>query len=697
MLFSDIPALATYDVFNPLRIPKSDPEAERVMLQALNRKPSGTNSKEESEKKRADGAKEVDGSMLGVAKTVWRLTKFSFQLSMPLTTVGFTLGCFAALQGLATGAVISWIQGASQVSLTGGLILTAAGVATSAAMFVTSSFMQFNNERFGWMSGIFLAKKLDRALMAQKFQDLDTEKLQAAISEVKQHQMRVNSLLFGLSSGVAGLVGVGLSYCAMAQHYPWLATGMVLATLPRFVVDYFLAPHVDEREREQAARLKKIEGAAKILSETSSARELMMHQREDWGQERRDGLLNASRLGRFNILRDMFWRQMFGSSTLIATGLLATAYPILDFLSNKLSSNSLPGVIGAGVSLTTSAFLVSSFWGQMLSNRLFIQRVLNFFDQGEKSPEPKKAGVASTAPAIVKPLYTFESDSTIELKDIRVSMPDGTEPILAFKELILKPGEVVGVVGERGQGKSTLLRLLMKQIEPSAGTISLHNVRARDGALVERIAATACNTREWLSMISKLYQDYPDLAGLTVAEAVHLGTQAHDSEDFVRLQEIVQLRNEILGNTSTGEETVIGAAEGGVNFSGGQRQGIAVLRSLLLGVNKPIMLLDEPGASSDPKNEQEMLSRIKELARNPDRPKVMVIVSHQYGTLTDADRIIVINNHTIEDVGTHTELLKQHGTYFSLWKKQTESLLPGFEVDVDQAGDPVFTRKQPNR
>jgi ABC-type multidrug transport system fused ATPase/permease subunit len=106
------------------------------------------------------------------------------------------------------------------------------------------------------------------------------------------------------------------------------------------------------------------------------------------------------------------------------------------------------------------------------------------------------------------------------------------------------------------------------------------------------------------------------------------------------------------------------------------------------------MLLDEPGASSDPKNEHEMLHRIKQLGRDLSNPKVMIIVSHQYGTLTDADKIIVINNHTIEKIDTHHNLLSQKGTYFSAWQRQIESLVPGASVDIDPDGQPIFTSKR---
>jgi ABC-type multidrug transport system fused ATPase/permease subunit len=293
-----------------------------------------------------------------------------------------------------------------------------------------------------------------------------------------------------------------------------------------------------------------------------------------------------------------------------------------------------------------------------------------------------------------QPLYTFDKGSCIKFENITVTVPSVAEPILHFKELILTPGEVVGVVGERGQGKSTLLKLLMKQIQPSSGSISLCNVRDQTGAAVERVDVTNCETRDWHTMVSKLYQDYPDMEGLTVAQAVHLGTQTHETADFQRLQDIVKLKGGILREDAPVDATVIGGAEGGVNFSGGQRQGIAVLRTLLLGLKKPIMLLDEPGASSDPKNEHEMLHRIKQLGRDLSNPKVMIIVSHQYGTLTDADKIIVINNHTIEKIDTHHNLLSQKGTYFSAWQRQIESLVPGASVDIDPDGQPIFTSKR---
>ena len=120
-------------------------------------------------------------------------------------------------------------------------------------------------------------------------------------------------------------------------------------------------------------------------------------------------------------------------------------------------------------------------------------------------------------------------------------------------------------------------------------------------------------------------------------------------------------------------------------------QTIAVARAMAF-EEKPVVFLDEPGAHSDAKSEKEMLARIKEASR--EEGKLTVIVSHRYGTLTDVDRIIVVNNHTIEQIGTHEELMRSCSTYRDAWLVQTRSLLPNWEVDIDAQGEPSFVKSR---
>jgi ABC-type multidrug transport system fused ATPase/permease subunit len=669
-------------------MPAADLKAEELMSRALGPSPATFDRCKEA----VGGmySQNVDSSITGVFKTVVQLAKFSIELSPQLTAAAVTLSCFSSLQGLATGKLVSWIQSTSDMPLAGMFALSAAGVAISSVIFMTSSLSQFNHERFGWVAQIYFSKKLDRAVIAQAFEDRDSEELHATIAEVRQHQIRLNSLLFGLSNGIAGLVGVTLSYVTMAQHYPLLALGMVLAVMPRFVVDYFLAPYVADREREQAARHKRIDAAGRLITEAEAAREFQMLDQMDWAQCRRDGVLDASRVGRFNIHRDIFWRQMFGSSTLFVTGVLATVFPILDFMTESISAQALPAAIGSGISLATSAFLVSSFWGQMLTNRIFLQRILNFFERGERASVTLGQAEGVARRRFAGPLYTLGQDSTIRFEAIRVCPPGTDLPILAFDELVLKPGKVVGIVGENGQGKSTLLNLLTKQIKPSAGKIYLCNVKGRGGEFIPQVDITQCDTEEWLGMVSRLYQDYPRMFGLTVDQAICLG--GHPSGDTAavrRAHEIVQLDAKLAGKVN-GRQTVIGRQEGGVTLSGGEGQAVALARTLSFGEDRPIIMLDEPGAACDPRNESRMLVGIKQMARDPRNPKIVILVSHRYGSICDADEILVIHRHTIAERGTHDELMRAEGIYYGAWREQVESLLGNGRIALDAQGNPVI-------
>ena len=701
----ELPSLASFDFLNPLRIPTTDRAAERIIHELSNGAiPSNGSTQRQNEDTVTSSKISVDNglngstldapdqgtdrSLRGILSTFSRLLKFSVSTSKPLALASFGLGCIAAMQGLAAGQLVSWVQSSGAPTIVGAGLMVAAGCTAITTICMTNWFSEQVNNRLGWKLNIFLDKRFHHGMLAQPFAKLDDEGFHRTVAEIQQHRFRLNHVLFGLSSGVAGGVGLGVSCYAYAQHYPLLAVATAAMILPRLVVDFSLAPSIDAREKEQAKRLKKIGSATKLLQETVAVREMKMHTREEWALKRVDALMEASRLGRSNIINDTAWRQLFGSAPLIVGGIMVTTTPIIGYLTQSFPGASLSAAVGAGIGLTTSAFMVAGLWGQIISQRIFIQRVLNFFDQGALPQKKSHPSIVSeqtlsvSRPRIPTP--------TIEFKDVEVRVRLREEPILTVKSLTLTPGEVVGIVGEKGQGKTTLLRLLMKQIEPTSGQILVRNFEDVDGKVHDEIDLAKISTAVWHKLVSKLYQDYPRLDGLSVSDASHLGSRADNDPGMLKARKIVDL-TDILPKGLEPHQVRIGSTEdNGVTFSAGQMQSIAVLRALAFD-EKPVLLLDEPGAHADPRSENDMLSRIKTASR--DSGKLTVIVSHRYGTLTDVDRIIVIDKHTIADIGTHAELMRRCRVYREAWKIQIKALLPGFAVDINDDGKPVFTQE----
>ncbi len=210
-------------------------------------------------------------------------------------------------------------------------------------------------------------------------------------------------------------------------------------------------------------------------------------------------------------------------------------------------------------------------------------------------------------------------------------------------------GSRVAIVGPSGAGKSTILSLIERFYEPTAGEIRL------DGQPITSI------TREDLrAQLGYVEQDAPVLAG-TIRANLLLGTPGATDSQLVDVLEAVNL-TEVLERDPRGLDAEVG--ENGVMLSGGERQRMAIARTLLTA--NPILLLDESTAALDGLNEQRMREAIDAVAKQ----RTLIVIAHRLSTVVDSDQIIVLESGSIVGVGTHSELVKSTPLYRDLAKHQ---------------------------
>ena len=210
-------------------------------------------------------------------------------------------------------------------------------------------------------------------------------------------------------------------------------------------------------------------------------------------------------------------------------------------------------------------------------------------------------------------------------------------------------GSRVAIVGPSGAGKSTILSLIERFYEPTAGEIRL------DGQPITSI------TREDLrAQLGYVEQDAPVLAG-TIRANLLLGTPGATDSQLVDVLEAVNL-TEVLERDPRGLDAEVG--ENGVMLSGGERQRMAIARTLLTA--NPILLLDESTAALDGLNEQRMREAIDAVAKQ----RTLIVIAHRLSTVVDSDQIIVLESGSIVGVGTHSELVKSTPLYRELAKHQ---------------------------
>ncbi|MGI5855100.1 MAG: ABC transporter ATP-binding protein [Candidatus Merdivicinus sp.] len=247
------------------------------------------------------------------------------------------------------------------------------------------------------------------------------------------------------------------------------------------------------------------------------------------------------------------------------------------------------------------------------------------------------------------------ADAPVILEHVTFSYPGAKKPAVEDVSLTIRPGETVAIVGENGSGKSTLVRLITGLYDPDSGT-----VRYGEQALRELSAQSLFGHA---SGVFQKYQRYQ----MTLGENIGISETGREAARE-KLDEVCQMAGFDAEGRSLpeGYDTILSREFDGVDLSGGQWQRVAIARGLFREHDR--IVLDEPTAAIDPVEETAVYNRFAELSRN----KTAVIVTHRLGSVKLADRIVVLAEGKIADIGTHEQLCAQGGVYAKMWEAQAQ-------------------------
>jgi ATP-binding cassette subfamily B protein len=225
----------------------------------------------------------------------------------------------------------------------------------------------------------------------------------------------------------------------------------------------------------------------------------------------------------------------------------------------------------------------------------------------------------------------------------------GGVPVLQNLNFLVHPGEMIALVGPSGAGKTTLVNLLPRFYDPQTGQILIDGINVQDVTL-----------RSLRRQIGIVPQENTLFSG-TIAQNIAFGQAEIDFQAVERAAQIANA-HQFITQFSQGYHTWVG--ERGVNLSGGQRQRIAIARAVLL--NPSILILDEATSALDSESEalvQEALERIM-------KERTVFIIAHRLATVRRADRILVLEQGQIVELGTHAQLLDKGGRYARFYAQQ---------------------------
>jgi ATP-binding cassette subfamily B multidrug efflux pump len=240
-----------------------------------------------------------------------------------------------------------------------------------------------------------------------------------------------------------------------------------------------------------------------------------------------------------------------------------------------------------------------------------------------------------------------EVDGAIRFEGVEVKYPAG----LALKkvDLAIAPGETVAIVGHTGSGKSTLVSLIPRLIDPTQGRVLLDGVDLRE------------RDPEWVRRQIGFVPQETFLFSATLADNIALGVEGATEQAIARAAELAGLAPDIAGFPA-GYQTRIG--ERGLTLSGGQKQRVAIARAILR--DPRILILDDALSSVDTLTEESILNSLAGVMRG----RTTILISHRVSTVQGAHRIFVIEHGEVAEQGTHDQLIASGGYYADLYQKQ---------------------------
>lgn len=245
----------------------------------------------------------------------------------------------------------------------------------------------------------------------------------------------------------------------------------------------------------------------------------------------------------------------------------------------------------------------------------------------------------------------------IVLDSVYFKYPNGVKPVFNDLNLVINPGEKIAIVGENGAGKTTLIKIICRLYRTNKGKVLIGGFDIND-----------LKINDWYEKIGVLFQDYNAYGHLTVKENIEIDSFNKIVTD-ISIREVLKKADALkfVEKYKNGIDQILSERyKGGIRPSTGQWQKIAIAR--VFHRDSPVLILDEPTASIDAVAEAAIFDNIYKFAKD----KTVIIISHRFSTVRNADRIIVLDKGKIVEQGSHEELLKNEGKYAKAFKLQAK-------------------------
>jgi ATP-binding cassette, subfamily B, bacterial len=424
---------------------------------------------------------------------------------------------------------------------------------------------------------------------------------------------------------------------------PWLLLALVAFVVPAFLGETHFAFMGYSLNFHQTTARRKMEYLRILGGSKDSAKELKLFGLAPYIVQRYNGL--ADELEEQNTM--LARRKLFSGSLLTLLGTIGYystyAYVIYRTVGGALTLGEMTALAGAIAGASTNIQSFFSTFSIIADQALFMGDLMEFF-----SVQPKIVSKPNALPA------PHAIRKGFEFKNVSFAYPGSPRVVLDNVNFRLEPSSRVALVGENGQGKTTIVKLITRLYEPTSGQILLDGVDLREYDLEDL----------WRH-IGVIFQDFTRYE-MTASDNIAVGQIDLANNQFrIRAAAHKSLAENIIRRLPKGYRQPLGSKfEDGVDLSGGEWQKMALARAYLR--DAQLLILDEPTAALDARSEHEVFKRFAELTAG----KMALLISHRLATVRMADRILVLEKGHIAEQGHHEELMQTSGLYAEMFELQ---------------------------
>lgn len=450
----------------------------------------------------------------------------------------------------------------------------------------------------------------------------DITQLQNFVMQCLRGFVRTSMLFIG---GIACMVSLNMEF------------GIIIACALPFVavcVVYFIA----KANPKFTVLQKKLDKVNNVMQENvSGARVVKAYVKEDYETERFEKANNELVSTQLDVLL-----------------LLSYMTPIMNIILNLsvVAVIKVGGIqVSEGSATPGNVMAAITYCSQVLNA---VMRMTMIFQTASRGIASKKRvmEIINCEPAIKSGTYNKETavKGKVEFKNVSFAYPGmDNENVIENFNLVINPGETIGILGATGCGKSSLVNLIPRFYDVTNGEVLIDDVNVKDYDLQV--------LRDKVSIALQK----PEIFSTTIAENIAWGDSSADSEKIRQAADIAQA-TEFIDNRPDGMDTQV--SQGGHSLSGGQKQRVAISRAVLK--NSEILIFDDATSALDLKTEADLYSELS--AKKYDVTRI--IIAQRIASVKNADRIVVMDNGRLADVGSHSELIKTSEIYKDIYESQ---------------------------